>query len=396
MTDPALSALLARHGLTRDGVAELYAHAADRMRAEVAVVLAEAERGSVIPVVEFDDIIAGTAVEAIADAIRRRGCVVVRNTFDRELACAWDRSVADYLADNRFEERHRERYPDATQSRIWGVYWSPAQVAAREHPNMEATRAFLNSLWRSESLGRTWFEPARDIGYPDRLRRRAPGVAARGLPPHSDAVSSGGWRIEENEHVFRDVLAGDFDRYDPWDAAHRTTTDPESTAPASVFRTFQGWTALSEMRPDDGVLHLIPIPNAAAYMLVRGIADELGLVTGEPEPAPRRFRADDLVLPALVPIPTVEPGDTVWWHGDVIHSVADAANDTRWGNVMYIGAAPGCPRNDAYRASMLERFEGGLSPIDFPDEHFEADFTGRPTIADLGPVARQHFGLVDA
>ena len=157
----------------------------------------------------------------------------------------------------------------------------------------------------------------------------------------------------------------------------------------------EGWTALSEMRPADGVLHLIPIPNAAAYMLVRGIADELGLVTGEPEPAPRRFRADDLVLPALVPIPTVEPGDTVWWHGDVIHSVADAANDTRWGNVMYIGAAPGCPRNDAYRASMLERFERGLSPIDFPDEHFEADFIGRPTVADLGPVARGHFGLVD-
>jgi hypothetical protein len=206
-------------------------------------------------------------------------------------------------------------------------------------------------------------------------------------------VSSGGWRIQENEQVFRHVLAGEFDRYDPWDAAYRTTVDPESTAPASVFRTFQGWTSLSEMRPEDGGLHVIPIPAAAAYMLVRGLADELGLVSGDPEPAPLRFRADDVLLPALVPIPPVEPGDTVWWHGDIIHSVAAAANLDRWGNVMYIASTPACPRNDAYRRSMFERFEQGLSPRDFPDEHFESAFVGRPTIADLGPIAREHFGL---
>jgi hypothetical protein len=258
---------------------------------------------------------------------------------------------------------------------------------------MEITRRFLNSFWRSRSGGRERFDPDRDIGYPDRLRRRAPGAIAKGLRPHSDAASGGGWRIEENVRVFRHVLAGDVDRFDPWDATHRTAVDLESTAPSSVFRTFQGWTALSGMHPDDGVLHTIPIPLAAAYMLVKGIAGELGLLGGDPEPAPRRFGADELLMRAMVPIPAVEPGDTVWWHGDIIHSVAAASNDTRWGNVMYIAATPGCPRNDAYRASMLERFERGLSPVDFPEEHFEVDFRGRPGVADLNPIGRAQFGL---
>jgi Protein of unknown function (DUF1479) len=147
------------------------------------------------------------------------------------------------------------------------------------------------------------------------------------------------------------------------------------------------------MRPEDGLLQVIPIPAAAAYMLVRGIAGELGILTGAPEPAPRRFGADDLLMEALVSIPAVRPGDTVWWHSDVIHAVADGRNDTRWGNVIYIAATPGCARNDAYRSTMLERFDRGLSPHDFPDEHFEVEFEGRPTVADLGPIGRGHFGL---
>ena len=206
-------------------------------------------------------------------------------------------------------------------------------------------------------------------------------------------MSSGGWRLAENRDVFRHVLTGEIDRYDPWDAAHRTTRDPMSTAPSSVFRTFQGWTALSEMHPADGVLNVIPIPTAAAYMLMRGIAGELGLLDGEPEAAPRRFRADDVLMPAMVPIPPVRPGDTVWWHGDLIHSVAPAANDTRWGNVMYIAAAPSCPRNDAYAATILDRFVAGRSPVDFPEEDFEVDFVGRPDISDLEAIGRAQFGL---
>ena len=391
--DPDLLALLDRHGLTRDRVAELFGVASERMRSEVAAVVVESDQNRAVPVLSYDDVAADAVDDAAVADIRRRGCVVIRGTFDREQAVQWDADIGRYLEQNRFEVAYRTRHPEGAGRRIWGIYWSPAQVAARQHAHMETTRRFLNSLWRHESQGRSWFVPDQDIGYPDRLRRRAPGVEAPGLAPHSDAVSCLGWRAVENEHVFRDVLAGRFDDYDPWDAAHRTANDLPSGAPSEVFRTFQGWTALSEMRPEDGVLHVVPIPRAAAYTYLRGIAGELGLLGGDAEPAPKRFRIDDLLLPALVPMPTVEPGDTVWWHSDVIHSVADAANETRWGNVMYIAATPRCARNDAYRSSMLERFERGLSPRDFPDEHFETDFVGRPTVDDLDAVGRAHFGL---
>lgn len=392
--DPALVELLDQVGLTRDGVAELLATATDRMAAEVAAVRDEHAAGTAIPEVDAGEVVAGRVSNDLRGRIERRGCAVVRGTFPVELAERWDRSVGDYLERNRFEALREERYADVVgHSKIWGVYWSKPQVEARQHASMAAVRRFLNSFWRHESAGRVWMDPDRDIGYPDRLRRRAPGVPARGLPPHSDAVSSGGWRLRENQRVFRSVLAGDFDAYDPWDAAHRTTSEQEPAALSSVFRTFQGWTALSEMRPVDGVLHLIPIPTAAAYMLVRGVAGELGLLDGEPAPAPARFGADDLLLAALVPIPTVRPGDTVWWHGDVIHSVADASNDERWGNVLYIGVAPGCDRNDAYQGSMFDRFVAGRSPVDFPGEDFEVDFADRAGPDDLDVVGRRLFGL---
>jgi hypothetical protein len=394
-TDPELADVLDRVALARDGVAELLHDLRGRVTREVARVVEEqASAGGAVPTVDVADLAAGAVADETVQAVRRRGCVVVRGTFERAEAEDWDREIAEYLAVNRFEERYAALEPEraATGSRIWGIYWSKPQVRARQHERMTTVRRFLNGFWAHESDGTTWFDPANDIGYPDRLRRRAPGVPSVGLRPHVDAPSSGGWRIPENRRVFRHVLAGEPERYDPWDAAHRTTFDVDSPAPSSVFRTFQGWTALSEMQPDDGVLHIVPIPDAIAYLLLAGIAGELGLL-GVPEPAPRRVTADDVLLPALVPIPAVEPGDTVWWHGDLVHSVGDASNHERWGNVMYVGAAPPCERNDRYASTMLDRFVRGASPVDFPPEDHEVDFVGRAGLADLDAEGRRRFGL---
>ena len=60
---------------------------------------------------------------------------------------------------------------------------------------------------------------------------------------------------------------------------------------------------------------------------------------------------------------------------------------------IYIGAAPGCPRNDVYRATMLDRFVRGASPVDFPADDFEVDFAGRATVDDLNDTGRAQFGL---
>ena len=43
---------------------------------------------------------------------------------------------------------------------------------------------------------------------------------------------------------------------------------------------------------------------------------------------------------------------------------------------MYIPAAPWCPRNERYAASVREAFLTGSSPGDFPAEHYERDWAG--------------------
>ena len=60
---------------------------------------------------------------------------------------------------------------------------------------------------------------------------------------------------------------------------------------------------------------------------------------------------------------------------------------------MYIAAAPRCPRNERYSGSILDRFDRGTSPLDFPEEDFEASFVGRAVRKDLNSLGRQQFGL---
>jgi len=386
--------LLARLGLVTGDIADLLAELRTAMEGRVAEIIAQRDAGEpVFPVIDFDEVLDGRVAPAMTDEVRRAGCVVLRGTFDRAEAEAWDAELADYIERNAFRDRFLEKHPGAVDgSRIWPVYWSRPQVAARQHPRMAAARRFLNGLWTSESSGTRWFDPDDDIGYPDRVRRREPGAVSKGLAAHADSPSVGGWRIAENQAVFASLLQSGLAAYDPFDGAHRTGARVESPVGSTVFRTFQGWTALSEMHPTDGVLHVVPIPAAVGYRLVHGLAGELGLL-GDASPAPRRDAADELLVRAAAPIPVVEPGDTVWWHGDLYHSVGDATNDTRWGNVMYIGAAPSCPRNDIYRGTMLERFERGASPVDFPADDFEVDFDGRATVADLNAIGQAQFGV---
>ena len=54
------------------------------------------------------------------------------------------------------------------------------------------------------------------------------------------------------------------------------------------------------------------------------------------------------LIKALSSIPALNAGDSVWWHCDIIHSVAPVENQQGWGNVMYIPAAPMCEKNLAY------------------------------------------------
>jgi uncharacterized protein DUF1479 len=83
----------------------------------------------------------------------------------------------------------------------------------------------------------------------------------------------------------------------------------------------------------------------------------------------------------------------VWWHGDVVHSVADGTHPDRWGNVMYIPASPHCAKNAAYAEKCGRAFLTGASPGDFAPEDYEVNWVGRARVDDLNAVGREQLGL---
>ncbi|SAK51691.1 dioxygenase [Caballeronia temeraria] len=385
---------------------EVFAEVEKAIGEEAKRIAAQRDRGeNVIPDIRFADIAEGrVSADAIA-LVKARGACVIRNVFPREQVRQWDDDIADYVERNRLDKRLENRAEDkyfgqlaSSKPQIYGVYWSKPQVLARQSESLTAARVFLNKLWRTESEGRVHFDPEHVPVYADRLRRRPPGSASLGLSAHCDGGSVERW-IESNfRKVYRHVFSGNWREYDAFDAAFRTDVEEiASPAVCSMFRTFQGWTALTPQGPGDGTLQLVPIANSMVYILLRALQDDVadddlcGAMPGRALSIRQEYHAP--LFEALSSIPKMEAGDTVFWHSDVIHAVEDEHKGSGYSNVMYIASAPACAKNDAYLKRQLPSFLKGESPPDFPADHFEVDFTGRATVDDLSPLGRAQLGL---
>ncbi len=164
-----------------------------------------------------------------------------------------------------------------------------------------------------------------------------------------------------------------------------------------MFRTYQGWTALTRQGPHDGTLRLIPIAQGISYVLLRALqadvaeTDLCGAQPGRALSMTPEWHAD--LLAGLVSIPEVHPGDTVFWHTDICHAVGDEHAGREHASVIYIGSAPDCPKNRAYLPKQKEAFIAGRSAPDFAAMDFEVDFKGRATEADLTPLGRMQMGF---
>lgn len=358
------------------------------------------------PVISYAELASGSVTEAQRETVKRRGCVVIKGHFPRQQALDWDRSMLDYLDHNKFDELYKgpgdNFFGTLTASRpeIYPIYWSQAQMQARQSDEMATAQSFLNRLWNFETEGKQWFDPDISVIYPDRIRRRPPGTTSKGLGAHTDSGALERWLLPAYQQVFASVFKGDFTQFDPWDAAHRTEVEEytvDNTTKCSVFRTFQGWTALSEMIPHQGLLHVVPIPEAMAYILLRPLLDDVpddelcGVAPGRVLPVSEQWHP--LLIRALTSIPALEPGDSVWWHCDVIHSVAPVTDQQGWGNVMYIPAAPMCDKNRRYAQKVKIALEKGTSPGDFPREDYEANWQARFTLSDLNDHGKRALGM---
>ncbi|KFC01013.1 hypothetical protein GTGU_03530 [Trabulsiella guamensis ATCC 49490] len=388
-------------------VQRAFAAVSARIEARVAEIDAlKAQGDPVWPVIDFRRLAAGEVSDVEREAIRRRGCAVIKGHFPREQALGWDRSMLEYLDRNHFDEQYKGPGDtffgslEASRPEIFPIYWSQAQMQARQSDEMAAVQSFLNRLWTFEGDGKQWFNPDISVIYPDRIRRRPPGTTSKGLGAHTDSGALERWLLPAYQQVFASVFRGDIDNYDPWNAAHRTEVEEytvDNTTKCSVFRTFQGWTALSDMIPHQGLLHVVPIPEAMAYILLRPLLDDVpddelcGVAPGKVLPVSEKWHP--LLIRALTSIPALEAGDSVWWHCDVIHSVAPVENQQGWGNVMYIPAAPLCEKNLAYAKKVKVALERGASPGDFPREDYEVEWKDRFTLADLNIHGKRALGM---
>jgi hypothetical protein len=400
-TKAAIRARIEASGRT---VEEVFAAVEARVGERVAEIEAAQARGeNVWPVIDYADIAAGTVAAETVELLRRRGCVVVRGHFEREQALAWDRAIVDYVERNHFFDNYRGPGDDffgsvGSKPEIYPVYWSSAQMEARQSDRIARVQSFLNHRWTYESDGVQWFDPDRDSLYPDRIRRRPPRASSGGLGAHIDVGTLDLWMTRGYQQAFRHLFDGSVEQYDPWDASHRTA-GPQypGTTMCSAFRTFQGWTALSDMAHDQGVLFTVPIPEALAYLMLRPLLadvpedDMCGVTVNQVYPVNETWHP--LLTRAFAGIPDVQAGDSVWWHCDVIHGVAPVEDQEGWGNVMYIPAAPWCPRNEEYAPKVREAFLRGESPSDFPEEHYERDWPDRFRPEQLNETGRRGLGM---
>jgi len=387
----------------RDALKRAYGEVKDHINRAVERIARDVAAGrSVVPELEYRNIKEGTVSEEVRRTIRSSGCVVIRGVFPASLASEWFEEVGEYLEINRYEEREVEKRSldkyfsalKAGKPQIFNVYWSRPQVMARQDARLAETRAFLDRLWKYQGA----FNPDLQCTYADRLRRRQPGDKTLGLSPHMDAGTVERWIDPGYQKVYENIFAGDWRGYDPFDAKHRLDTQEiPSPAVCSMFRTYQGWTALTRQGPRDGTLRLIPIAAGIAYVLLRAVQDDVdegdlcGAAPGRALGVRPEWHSD--LIAGLVSIPEVRPGDTVFWHTDICHAVADEHEGSEYASVIYIGSAPDCPKNRAYLPKQRNAFLEGRSAPDFAAMDFEVDFKGRATLGDLTDLGRVQMGF---
>ena len=364
----------------------------------------KASKKSIIPEISFNQI--SNRNTQIVESIKKRGCVIIRDVFENLTIERLNNDLEKYIEENNYYDDQKMKsgldnyFSDLKSSKpqIMGLYWSKAQMEIRHSENMLKVKKWLNNLWICKNDEYEVFDPSKELSYADRVRRREPGDNTLGLSPHCDAGSVERWSDDYYQKIYKDIFSDNFLKFNPFDAKYRDkTTEFESPAVAHVFRTFQGWTALTEQGPNDGTLQLIPISKAMAYILTRALLDDVpkdelcGSKLGKALSVNKEYHS--LLLEGLISIPIMKPGDTVWWHPDVVHAVEEKHLGKNYSNVVYVGSTPYCKKNLDYVRKQAKKFLKGESPPDFAAEDFETNYKGRIKIENLTPLAKKQLAI---
>lgn len=296
------------------------------------------EKGQdVIPDVTFEDIQEGCISPATTESIRQTGCVIVRNVIPAADATEHLRNLKEYVV------RNHGRYTGFPKDHpsMYNLFNTPVQNKIRSSPALLQLMRYMNSLWD--------FAPGDHDATPDPLiyadgfRIRTPNSEFMGLGPHIDAGGLARWGEPLYRAVYSDIFSGNPDKFNCYDMQKRKEAKQAyygGDHPSTVLRAFQGWTALSRNAPREGTIILLPFVAAVtAYVLLRpffkppndpskimdtdawafepdgsffpGTQKELGQLLS-PSSHPHLHLKE-----CMLPIPALDPGDTVWWHSDV-------------------------------------------------------------------------------
>ncbi|KAI0316742.1 hypothetical protein OF83DRAFT_1059849 [Amylostereum chailletii] len=383
------------------------------------------EGPAVIPEVSFADLDKLSSEQV--DKMKRRGCVIIKDVVDDSEATAWKAALQEFDKANPTAPGFPEE-----DKQFFYLYWTKPQVEARAHPNVLKTSAWLNKLYHISGTGDGSALAGVDLGtpltYADRYRIRKPGVQWEAHPPHVDGGSIERWEDETFRTCFADILRGDWRKHDPYELEGRINARNSIYGrpnQASIFRTFQGWLAMSETAPSQGTIRFFPdVLLSNAYTILRPFFRAKATPVSEDLLAPENWEYDVSVpefpgiytMPdkksytgprptpeshphlrleeTMTSVPLVKPGDMVFWHCDLIHSVEREHNGTGDSSVMYIGAVPSTPQNLAYLSRQRETFEKGVTPPDYPPAPPEAIYKGVGRPEDIiGEMGRRAMGF---
>jgi len=415
----------------KEDIAKSFPDFQQRLTASWTNLLAELEKATeeittlgskAVPEVEFSQL--GKLSAEDVEAFKKKGCIVIHNVVDDAEAISWREDLKQYVKKNPVEGIPEE------DKQFFQLYWTKSQVRARAHPNVLAASSWLNTMYHVKTGGKVDnVDLSTPLSYADRFRIRHPGNQWNGHPPHVDGGSIERWEDKIFRTCFADILSGNWPDHDPYDLEGRINARSSlygRPGQSTVFRTYQGWLALSETAPHEGTLKVFPsVILSNSYTIMRPFfrfngpdnadleatldpknwvydtshPDFPGIYSQGPGftgPRPNtsshpHLRLDD----TMVSVPKVYPGDMVFWHCDVIHSVEVEHVGKEDSCVMYIPAVPFTPANAEYVKRQRETFLKGATPPDFPDTEGEGSFVGVGQAEDIvDPVAKRAMGFV--
>ncbi|KAI6791528.1 DUF1479-domain-containing protein [Hortaea werneckii] len=417
-----------------DALVESWHRLLASLREEIPLI---AELGhKVVPEIDFKDI--DNASPEFRAEHKKRGVAVVRNVIPQQEALDLKQELRGYIAANPQTKAFPPENPQ-----VYELYWSPAQIKARAHPNLIKAQRFLMEFWHSNDPN-ALISSSHPTTYADRLRMRLPGDARFALGPHVDGGSCERWEPEGygRGHVYDKVFEGKWEEFDPWESSCRlpiVSDMYQGVGACSMFRALQGWLAMSETGPYEGTLLVNPLlSRATAYFLLRpffspkkGSADPAAETYDEAFLSPNNWELErspsswlqgatpghgqelrhwlhphlNLQMPhpqstgksSMVHAPRVNPGDYVSWHCDTIHAVDGIHAGKTDSSVLYIPSCPLTVQNAKFLAKQREAFLNGWPCPDFGGGVGESQHVGRPGVQDVEKVnagdGMQAFGL---